>query len=135
MYDTIQTMTKIKFPLMIMAVILAGCQADHYNNTEYVEYADYMDNVEYVPVAYRETAAQTAPCDDATSVVRYSVSPSGDLILETRHHVIQVDGAPGKQYAYYVWAGDKNYTDTPDLTVDANTITTNTSMPTQLATE
>lgn len=128
-------MKQIKFPLMIMAVILAGCQADHYNDADYVEYVDYTDSVEYVPVAYGDDATPTAPCDNGTSTIKYSVSPDGDLTLETRHHVITVDGAPGKQYAYHVWAGDKTYKDAPDLSVDANTITTTTSMPTQLATE
>lgn len=50
--------------------------------------------------------------------VAYSTPNGNDLKLETAHHVIHVQSAPNKQYAYYVWSGDKDYTDDPDIIVE-----------------
>ena len=50
-------------------------------------------------------------------VVKYSMPHGNDLVLETGRHVIQVEAEPGKQYDYYIWTGEKNYDDDPDLVI------------------
>lgn len=101
--------------LFVLSGILAACAPHGGAPMEYVEYAD---DVEYQTVV--------VPCatDDTASVseIKYSVPRDGDLTLETRHHVIQIQGAPNTEYEYRVWAGDKNYTDDPDLIVDDGNI-------------
>lgn len=41
-----------------------------------------------------------------------------DLVVETDRHVVVVAGQPDKDYRYYVWTGDKDYSDTPDFAID-----------------
>ena len=54
---------------------------------------------------------------DGVSVIQYSMPNGNDLKLETAHHVIEIEAQPGKQYDYYVWTGEKKYSDDPDLVV------------------
>lgn len=98
--------------LMVFAGIVAGCRS----NNAPVEYVEYADDTEYQAVV--------VPYDDAPSVsqIKYSVPRDGDLTLETRHHVIQIQGQPDTAYEYRVWAGNKTYADDPDLIVDDGNI-------------
>lgn len=117
---------KAKFILfLVVAVALAGCRSDRGVGTEYVEYSD---DVQYIS---GQSDNGNMPCasDAGTSTIKYSVAQNGDLTLETRHHVINVNGAPSGSYAYYVWAGDKTYNDAPDLIVEDNTIMTLDTAP------
>ncbi len=100
-------------PLFVFVGLLAGCRSDN-TPTEYVE---YTDDVQY-------DVAAVVPCDTASSAsqVKYSVPRNGDLTLETRHHVIQIQGNPDTAYEYRVWAGGKTYDDDPDLIVDDGNI-------------
>lgn len=90
--------------LLVVAVLVVGCKSDNapVNDGEFVEYADCVG------------------CGDV-NVVRYSMPNGNDLKLETAHHVIQIDAQPGKQYDYYVWTGDKDYADNPDIIVQEGT--------------
>ncbi len=107
--------TKTLF-LLAVACLTAGCSANRDTPREYVEYAD---TVEYVTDEYPVyDAALGAEADVQTGRVKYSVPRDGDLTLETRHHVIQIQGQPDTNYSYYVWTGDKTYNDDPDLIVD-----------------
>lgn len=67
--------------------------------------------------------ANNADCVNCDGVnrVEYSMPNGNDLKLETAHHVIQIDGRPGKQYDYYVWTGEKTYADDPDIVVQDGT--------------
>lgn len=98
--------------LLIITCAIAGCRSNN-SSTEYVEYAD---GAQY-PV-------MVAPYEGAASVsqIKYSVPETGDLTLETRHHVIQIQGQPDTAYEYRVWAGGKNYADDPDLIVEDGNI-------------
>ena len=98
--------------LLVLVGMLAGCQQNN-APTEYVEYADDM--------MYQTVVG---PYDDAPSVsqIKYSVPRDGDLTLETRQHVIQIQGQPDAAYEYRVWAGDKSYADDPDLIVNDGNI-------------
>lgn len=82
--------------LLIAAVAVAGCRS-----------GVLVDNGEY---------ADCINCA-ADNMVEYSMPNGNDLKLETAHHVIKIDGQPGKQYDYYVWTGDKTYDDAPDIIV------------------
>jgi len=95
-------------PLFVFVGLLTGCRSDN-APTEYVEYADDMQ-YQTVVVPYEGTPS--------VSQVKYSVPRDGDLTLETRHHVIQIQGNPDTAYEYRVWAGNKTYGDDPDLIVD-----------------
>ena len=87
--------------LLIAAFAFAGCRSD---NAPVNNYDDNVDIVECVN------------CDGA-NMVEYSMPNGNDLKLETAHHVIEIQGQPGKQYDYYVWTGEKSYQDDPDLIV------------------
>lgn len=41
-----------------------------------------------------------------------------DLVVKTDHHVVVVSGNSDTDYRYYVWAGDKDYSDEPDFVID-----------------
>lgn len=96
--------------LLILASVLVGCRSAE-TGTEYVEYAD---DVEYQTIMMPDTNSGNA----TVSEIKYSVPRDGDLTLETRHHVIQIQGDPNTAYEYRVWAGNKDYNDDPDLIVD-----------------
>ena len=84
-------------------------------------------NILFLLVAVAAVAgcrSNDAPVDNAdcikcgdVNMVQYSMPNGNDLKLETAHHVIQIDAQPGKQYDYYVWTGEKSYSDDPDLVV------------------
>ncbi len=97
---------------MVGVVALCGC-VSHSAPTEYVEYAD---DVEYQTVVIDQPDVTTA------SQIKYSVPRDGDLTLETRHHVIQIEGNPNTSYEYRVWAGNKTYSDDADLIVNDGNI-------------
>lgn len=94
--DIITCMKKIL--LFLLVVVLAACQSA----------TPVVDNVE------SETACVDAQCQ----IVRYSMPNGNDLVLETPRHVIQIEAQPNVQYGYYVWAGDKETTEDPDLIVE-----------------
>jgi len=87
--------------LLIAAIAVAGCRS----NDAPVDEQPVVD------------------CIDCGGVnrVEYSMPKGNDLKLETAHHVIQIDGQPGKQYDYYVWTGEKTYADDPDIVVQDGT--------------
>lgn len=86
--------------LLVIGIALCGCKSG--NNVSVVD----NDYVEY------------AACADADAqTVRYSMPNGNDLVLETAHHVIQIDAPPGVKYDYYVWTGNRSYSDDPDLIV------------------
>lgn len=86
--------------LMVAALAVAGCWSKNAP-------VDAVDNAEYV---------DCVDCDGA-HMVQYSMPNGNDLKLETAHHVIEVQGQPGKKYDYYVWTGKREYSDDPDLIV------------------
>lgn len=107
-------MKKKNFVFIAALFALAACSSNpEQPSAEYVQY-DY-DNV----VFYQDECE--APVDNSTSMIKYSVPNDSDLVLETAHHVIQIQGNPDKPYAYYVWAGGKDYSDDPDLIVEDGT--------------
>lgn len=55
------------------------------------------------------------------AIVNYSMPNGNDLVLETAHHKIEIAAQPDVKYGYYVWAGDKETTDDPDLIVEDGT--------------
>ena len=114
-YDIIMDMKRNIISLFVLCGVLAACQPTS-APTEYVEYAEYSDELQYQPAVM--------PYDDTPSAseVKYSVPRDGDLVLETRHHIIQIQGAPNTAYEYRVWAGDKTYAHDPDLIVDDGNI-------------
>ena len=95
--------------LLIAALAFAGCQSNDVP----------VDNVEYVD----DTIDSVVTCTDCdgVQVVPYSMPNGNDLKLETAHHVVQIDGKPGKQYDYYVWTGEKTYNDDPDIIIQDGT--------------
>ncbi|MBR2285900.1 MAG: hypothetical protein IJ866_00335 [Alphaproteobacteria bacterium] len=87
--------------LLIAAVAFAGCRSDDAP----VDNGDYVDCIDCGTV----------------NMVEYSMPHGNDLKLETAHHVIQIDAVPGKTYDYYVWTGNKDYADDPDIIVNEGT--------------
>lgn len=105
--------------LFILCCVLAACQTQR-APVEHVEYADDFD-VEYQTVVVPR-GTDCANNNPSVSEIKYSVPRDGDLTLETRHHVIQIQGAPNTAYEYRVWAGAKGYNNDPDLIVDDGNI-------------
>lgn len=98
-YDTIPGMKgKIFLPLLVMMFGLAACQTA--SNNEVVE---------------SEIVSECVGANCA--IVRYSAPNGNDLVLETDRHIIEIAAQPGTQYSYYVWAGDKDMSDDPDMIV------------------
>lgn len=95
-YDIIPIMKRIILAILLLGV--AGCTSGAYHD----------DGI------YVESEPQ---CVGDCSVA-YATPNGNDLKLETAHHVIHMQSAPNKQYAYYVWSGDKEYTDDPDIIVE-----------------
>ena len=85
--------------LILATLSVAGCWSDNAPVTEFVDCIN---------------------CG-GVNMVEYSMPNGNDLKLETAHHVIQIDGLPGKQYDYYVWTGDKDYSDDPDIIINDGT--------------
>ena len=52
------------------------------------------------------------------AIIRYDMPNGNDLVLETAHHKIEIAAQPNIKYGYYVWAGDKETTDDPDMIVE-----------------
>lgn len=89
-------MKKIFLPFMVIMLALAGCQT---TSDDVVEINP--DNC----------------IGDCTSEIRYSSPNGNDLVLETKKHVIQIQGQGDTQYSYYVWTGGKDTSQDPDLIV------------------
>ena len=102
--DIIFDMKKNVLFLLLAVAAVAGCQS----NDVPVDNTNAIDSIECVD------------CGDV-NIVQYSMPNGNDLKLETAHHVIQIDGRPGKQYDYYVWTGEKTYADDPDIIVQDGT--------------
>ena len=83
---------------MVMMLGLAGCQTASENE-----------------VFESENVAECIGANCA--IVRYSSPNGNDLVLETDKHIIEVTAQPGVKYSYYVWAGEKDMTEDPDLIV------------------
>lgn len=96
-YDIIVGMKK--FLLFFMVALLAGCQSAPVGT--YDEYANDIDCV-----------------GNNCEIIQYSMPNGNDLVLETARHTIQIEAQPNVKYGYYVWAGDKETTDDPDLIVE-----------------
>ena len=90
-------MKHIFLSLMILMLALAGCRST----------SDDVITNEIQP-----------DCVDANcEIIRYDTPNGNDLVLETAHHIIQIDAAPNVAYQYNVWAGDKEMTDNADLII------------------
>jgi hypothetical protein len=97
-YDIIPTMKKLI--LFLFVASLAACQSA----TQVEEYND-------------ETTCVGENC----AIINYSMPNGNDLVLETAHHKIEIAAQPNVKYGYYVWAGDKDTSDDPDLVVEDGT--------------
>ena len=97
-YDIIPTMKKLI--LFLFVASLAACQSA----TQVEEYND-------------ETTCVGENC----AIINYSMPNGNDLVLETAHHKIEITAQPNVKYGYYVWAGDKDTSDDPDLVVEDGT--------------
>lgn len=98
---------------------LAACsQGGETTPVEYSQYDYDVDEYVYYQDMDSMNSPVMTPVDSGKSVIKYSIPNDSDLVLETAHHVIQIQGNQNQPYAYYVWAGDKDYTEDPDLIVD-----------------
>ena len=61
-------------------------------------------------------------CAGDCSEVNISMPNGNDLTLETDRHIIHISGLPDSDYAYYVWTGDKTYSDDPDVKVESGDV-------------
>ena len=61
-------------------------------------------------------------CAGDCSDVNISMPNGNDLKLETDHHIIHISGLPESDYAYYVWTGDKTYSDAPDVKIESDDV-------------
>jgi len=100
-YDIMHGMKKILLPLFCVMLGLAGCRSA---SDEYTIASSDVDIM--------------SECIGADCEIIHFASPNGnDLVLETDNHIIEITAQPGVAYSYYVWAGDKDTTDDPDLIV------------------
>ena len=95
--DIIFSMKKVT--LFFMVALLAGCQSAPVGT-----YDEYVDNVDCV--------------GNNCEIIHYSMPNGNDLVLETAKHTIQIAAQPDVKYGYYVWAGNKETTEDPDLIVE-----------------
>ena len=66
-----------------------------------------------------EVPKNPADCDGGhCQVIRYASPNSNDLVLETSRHIIQIDAETDTPYSYYIWTGDKNTSEEPDLILE-----------------
>lgn len=93
-------MKQIILPMMGLMMILAGCQSS--SDDVYTEQPNIAN------------ACAGANC----AVVRYASPNGNDLVLETDKHIIEIQAPTDTPYSYYVWAGDKDVADDPDLIVE-----------------
>lgn len=107
-YDIILTMNKKIVILSVLCVALGACSGAREPSPMPVQ--QYAVDEEYTPMV-----------DASTSVLKYSMPAGNDLVLETPRHIIHIDAQPGVSYGYYVWTGDKKYSDDPDLVVEDGT--------------
>ena len=124
-----------------MGLVFAGCQSDGYDYDDYDEYLAQFGCNPGDGVACRDNASvwaagaamsggqMSAPVRLGAGVVpqtasgamtreiRFSTPRGNDLVLETPGYVLQVEGTPNRRYDYYVWTGEKKYSDDPDLII------------------
>lgn len=103
-YVIMHDMKYVYVYLLVLIFALSGCWVGG-NNRVVSEIVDF-DYVE---------------CADGNGVVKYSTPNGNDLMLETDHHIIQIDAQPNVQYEYRVWVGDKTYETDPDLVITDGT--------------
>ena len=60
-------------------------------------------------------------CAGDCSAVNFSMPNKNDLKLETDRHIVHVTSVPDTGYAYYVWTGEKSYSDDPDIVIENGT--------------
>lgn len=89
-YDTIYNMKRLN--IFLMVALLAGCQT-----------APNADIDECV--------------GECEQTIKYSMPNGNDLMIETSSHVIQIEALPDVKYDYYVWVGDKETTEDPDIII------------------
>lgn len=94
-------MKKIILPLLVLCVGLAGCRSASNDFT----------------VASSDTEFESDCIGSDCAIIHFSSPNGNDLVLETAHHIIQIDAQPGVAYSYHVWAGDKSMSDDADLIV------------------
>lgn len=90
-YDIIHIMKRYIFAILLLG--LAGC----------------MSGAPEIP---------SVECAGDCSGVEFSMPNGNDLKLETDRHVVHVTADPDTDYAYYVWTGDKSYSDDPDIIIE-----------------
>lgn len=126
-YDILTGMRRMYLFCLVGTLALAGCTTTY----EYDEYDEYLQslgcNAGNPNCVARQVVQYPAPDttnpryvfveDKPVKEIKYSSPAGNDLRLETDEYIIQVQGAPNKKYDYYVWAGDKQYTDDPDLII------------------
>lgn len=95
-------MKKIFLILPLMALV--GCSGS--------------ENVAPADVEYYEEQNIVACSDSNCSDVAFATPNGNDLVLETAHHVIHIEGRPDTAYGYYVWTGNKGTDQDPDLIVE-----------------
>ncbi|MDE6477818.1 MAG: hypothetical protein K2L94_01050 [Alphaproteobacteria bacterium] len=101
-----------KYLLSVIVLGLAGCQSDA-PDVQY--YPDDVEETVYVTAAPM-AAGQTWGANDDFAYLVPDNQPNG-LILETAHHIIQIEPVANEKYAYVVWNGPKSMADTPDLII------------------
>lgn len=111
------------FCLMAMFAV-AGCQSR--DTLEYDEYDEYLASFgcnggNACVGANRARFIDADTEREKQSEIRFSRPNGNDLVLETSGYILQVEGAPNKKYDYYVWTGDKDYSDDPDLIIQNGT--------------
>ena len=99
-YGIISSMKKIA--LFFMVALLAGCQSAPVGT-----YDEYVNDIDCI--------------GNNCEIIQYSMPNGNDLVLETARHTIQISAQPNVKYGYYVWAGDKQTTEEPDLIVEDGT--------------
>ena len=94
-------MSKKLLPIMGMMLALAGCQTasdEVITETDMVQISD---------------GCITGDC----SVIRYDTPNGNDLVLETAHHIIEIQSQSNIPYSYRVWSGGKSMESDPDMII------------------
>ena len=146
-YDILNGMRRMYLLCLLGTLAAAGCNSDRPVAYEYDEYDAYLmelgcnggnpDCLAHHSAQYASgtsgvlyaggndgqagTARYVTLDGKPVKEIKFSTPAGNDLRLETDEYVLKIEGAPNKQYDYYVWTGEKQYTDDPDLIIQNGT--------------
>lgn len=116
-----------KIFLLTLILGLTACNKDegcyvasvqgYYDQPMMIQECGTDPNMQVQNFAPSQIPENFVPCNSPDCSGALFASPNGnDLLLETKHHIIHMEGVPNKEYTYRVWTGDN--TQEPNLIIE-----------------